>query len=67
VAGVAAATHVMAWSMLPVAAGAGVLGTFIDSLLGATLERRGVIGNNGVNFASTFAAAAIALLLVRVR
>lgn len=44
-------------------AAAGFLGTVFDSLLGATLERRGVIGNNGVNFASTIAAGIIALLL----
>ena len=38
---------------------AGILGTFFDSLLGATIERRGLIGNNTVNFLSTLAAAAI--------
>ncbi len=63
----AAATHVVPWSMLPLVAAAGLLGTFIDSLLGATLERRGVIGNNGVNFAGTFAAAAIVVLLWKIR
>ena len=63
IAAVAAATHVAAWSMLPVVAGAGVLGCVIDSLLGATLERRGIIGNNGVNLAGTLAAAVLALLL----
>jgi uncharacterized protein (TIGR00297 family) len=39
---------------------AGMLGTFVDSLLGATLERRGRLGNNAVNFLSTASAAAIA-------
>jgi uncharacterized protein (TIGR00297 family) len=39
-------------------------GFFIDSLLGATLEPRGYLGNNGVNFLSTFAAALIAAVLV---
>jgi uncharacterized membrane protein len=33
---------------------------FADSLLGATLERRGFLGNNVVNFASTAIAALIA-------
>ena len=30
----------------------GFLGSIIDSLLGATLENRGILGNNGVNFCS---------------
>ncbi len=48
---------------LLVIAAAGFLGTIFDSLLGATLERRGLINNNGVNFTSTAAAGIIALLL----
>jgi uncharacterized protein (TIGR00297 family) len=43
-----------------VCSGAGIAVTFADSLLGATLERRGLIGNNTVNFLSTLVAAAIA-------
>lgn len=42
---------------------AGVLGMIIDSYLGALLERRKWLNNNWVNFLSTMAAAAIALLL----
>jgi uncharacterized protein (TIGR00297 family) len=41
-------------------AGAGLLGMAADSLLGATVERRGILGNNGVNFLSTAIAAVIA-------
>ena len=42
-------------------AGLGALaGLFVDSLLGATAERRGWINNDGVNFLSTLAASAIA-------
>jgi len=63
---VAAATHVITWQSLPVVAGAGVLATMMDSVLGATLENRGMIGNHGVNFASTVAAGLMALLLMRV-
>lgn len=63
IGGVAAAGQVVPWPTLPVVAGAGTLGTMIDSLLGATLEKRGILGNNGVNVASTLAAGMIALLI----
>jgi len=43
---------------VPVVAGLG--GMLIDSLLGATLQRRGQISNQTVNFLSTLAASAIA-------
>lgn len=39
----------------------GVFGLFFDSLLGATLERRGWLNNDGVNFLSTTSAAAFAM------
>lgn len=42
---------------------AGVGGNMIDSVLGATLERKGIIGNNVVNFLNTLTGALIALLL----
>jgi uncharacterized protein (TIGR00297 family) len=41
---------------------AGVIGNFSDSLIGATLERKGVIGNNFVNFLNTFIAAIVGLV-----
>jgi uncharacterized protein (TIGR00297 family) len=41
---------------------AGSLGNLIDSVLGAVLERKGMIGNNMVNFLNTFAAALFMLL-----
>lgn len=43
--------------VLVVGAISGFAGTNIDSLLGATLQRRGLLGNTGVNLASTAAAA----------
>jgi uncharacterized protein (TIGR00297 family) len=51
-----------------VCAGLGAVGgLFIDSLLGATAERRGCLNNDAVNFLSTIAAAAIAILIFIVR
>jgi uncharacterized protein (TIGR00297 family) len=43
-----------------------VFGLLFDSLLGATLERRGWINNDAVNFLSTVSAAAFALLLLAI-
>ena len=44
----------------------GVAGLLFDSLLGATVERRGWMNNDLVNFSSTVFAAGIALLLLAV-
>jgi uncharacterized protein (TIGR00297 family) len=40
---------------------AAFIGTIVDSLLGATLERPGRLGNNSVNFSSTAFSAALAI------
>jgi len=63
VAFVCALVHIFAWKSLAVCAGAGVAGMIFDSLLGATLERRRILGNNAVNFASTVIATVLAVLL----
>ena len=63
-----AAAGMWALRLRPVEAGialvAGVGGLFFDSLLGATVERRGWIGNDLVNFASTMFAAGMAVGLL---
>lgn len=55
----------LTWRSLPVCASAGVAGMLGDSFLGATVERPGLLGNNGVNFISTEIAALSALLLLK--
>jgi len=52
--------------MFCVAAAGGVFGLFFDSLLGATLERRGWLNNDAVNFLSTTSASAFALGLLAI-
>ena len=68
-AAIITATGAPALGMSPVACvvafAAGVAGLFFDSLLGATIERRGWINNDLVNFTSTAFAATLALLAIR--
>ncbi len=45
--------------------GGGGGGLFFDSLLGATVERKGWLGNDLVNFASTAFSAGVALVAIR--
>jgi uncharacterized protein (TIGR00297 family) len=52
------------WEMFWIAGAGGVFGFFFDSLLGATLERRGWLNNDAVNFLSTASAAAFALTVL---
>jgi uncharacterized protein (TIGR00297 family) len=42
---------------------AGTLGNLTDSILGAVLERKGLIGNDMVNFLNTLTAAIVIVLL----
>jgi uncharacterized protein (TIGR00297 family) len=52
------------WPMFAASLIGGVFGLFFDSLLGATLERRGWLNNDGVNFLSTFSAALFSLAVL---
>ena len=64
IATIAIALKVLSIRHAVLAAGAGIAGTLFDSLLGATLERRGRMDNDQVNGASTvFAALATAAAL----
>jgi uncharacterized protein (TIGR00297 family) len=51
------------WPDFPVSIAAGIVGMLVDSLLGATLERQGILDNNGVNLLSTASAAILAWVL----
>jgi uncharacterized protein (TIGR00297 family) len=51
-------------AMFWISCAGGVFGLFFDSLLGATLERRGWLNNDAVNFLSTASAAVFALSLL---
>ena len=52
------------WILFEVSCAGAVFGLFFDSLLGATLEERGLLNNDAVNFLSTASAAGFALLLL---
>ena len=52
------------WSLFTLSCACAIFGLVFDSLLGATLERKGWLNNDAVNFLSTASAAALALLLL---
>jgi uncharacterized protein (TIGR00297 family) len=73
IAGVAAAALVAwigmwalggGWEMFSLSSAGAVFGLFFDSLLGATLEERGWLNNDAVNFLSTGSAAGFALAIL---
>lgn len=55
------------WMVFLLSFSGGVFGLLFDSVLGATLERRGWLNNDAVNFFSTCSASAFALALVAFR
>jgi uncharacterized protein (TIGR00297 family) len=69
-AGIVAAAGTLALrgdlTMFWISCAGAVFGLFFDSLLGATLERRGWLNNDAVNFMSTASAAAFALGLLAI-
>ncbi|MGC2107881.1 MAG: DUF92 domain-containing protein, partial [Candidatus Korobacteraceae bacterium] len=63
---VSAACGVVDWRWTPVIAFAAIAGMFLDSVLGATLENAGRLGNDSVNWISTVFAADVALVVAMV-
>ena len=66
VAWVSAFFQVVSWNGTPLIALAGIAGMFVDSILGATWENCGKMGNDSVNFVSTVFAADLALTVAMV-
>jgi uncharacterized protein (TIGR00297 family) len=64
IAGLAVSLHAIDGRSGIVAFAAGCVGLFFDSVLGATVERKGWIGNDWVNLISTWVAAWLALHLL---
>ena len=52
------------WRLFWIGSAGAVFGLFFDSLLGATLEERGWLNNDAVNFLSTASAAGFALAML---
>jgi len=55
------------WTLFELSCAGSVFGLLFDSLLGATVERKGWLNNDAVNFLSTASAAGFALLLLALR
>lgn len=66
VAWVSAAFDIVSWDWTPLIALTGIAGMFLDSLVGATWETSGKMGNDAVNFVSTVFAADLALTVAMV-
>jgi uncharacterized protein (TIGR00297 family) len=63
---VSAAYGLIDWRWMFVVAFAGIAGMFLDSVMGATWENNGKLGNDSVNFVSNVFAADVALIAVMI-
>jgi uncharacterized protein (TIGR00297 family) len=61
---VCVSAQMISWKWFGISVAAATAGMLVDSVLGALLEQRHVLNNDGVNFLSTAAAAAVALVLL---
>jgi uncharacterized protein (TIGR00297 family) len=60
-----AALALISWSSIAIVVIAATVGSVVESVLGATLEPRGVLNNDVLNFINTAVAAAVAIELAR--
>ena len=65
IAAVAAALGMISWTAIGIVVIAATVGSVVESVLGATLEPRGVLNNDALNFINTAVAAAVAIELAR--
>jgi uncharacterized protein (TIGR00297 family) len=63
---ITAAVGLVDWNLTPVIALVATAGMFLDSVMGATWENSGKLGNDAVNFISTVFAADAALVVVMI-
>lgn len=59
----AAALQLVPWSSIGLVVGAATIGSLVESAMGATLEDRGIVNNDVLNFLNTTIAAITAILL----
>jgi uncharacterized protein (TIGR00297 family) len=59
------ATSLIPWSAVPAVVLGATIGSFAESVMGATLEGPGIVNNDVLNFANTAIAAAAAIFLLR--
>jgi uncharacterized protein (TIGR00297 family) len=64
---VSCATGMIPWKWLAISLAGATAGMLGDSVLGASLERRGFLNNNSVNFLGTLIASALALAFIQCR
>jgi uncharacterized protein (TIGR00297 family) len=64
---VLAATAMIPWKWFAISVAGATAGMLGDSVLGAWLERRGILNNNSVNFLGTSIASALALVFIQCR
>ena len=60
-----AAVSLIPWSMVPLIVLCATIGSFAESVMGATLEERGIVNNDVLNFLNTTIAAVAAVSLIR--
>ncbi len=61
-----AAVGFFGWNLVPALSVTALIATLLESVVGATIERRGLLDNQGVNFFNTLVAGLLGVLVFRV-